>query len=355
MRTFNTRKFKRKNKVTVVLALLLVLIVGYAIMSTQLKVDGTLNISKMEWDVHFENVQVTSGSVTATTAPTSNNIDTKEMEYAVNLTKPGDYYEFTADIVNKGTMSAKIIELDNKLYDSNNTAISNPKYLNTSLTYLDENGRYSDFKYYNEYNEVIQPNSSLSIKIRVEFEKYWINVSDLPSDGDKDFTFKLKIDYEQANTIYARSTCPGKYCVYASPYPVSLSPYSPEYPNQNILTNYTKDYRTLNKNAFGGFVIDDSNRIIKTYICGIHDNGKVYCIGSNYGEEEIEYLNGSDLWNNTCNVSANYNTNHELQNISASCNGSNTRVETDGMSSSTIYDNVNGDNCNIYWSTVLCN
>ena len=83
---------------------------GYALISTTLEVDGTANVDDATWDIHFDNIQITSGSVTATTAPTI--IDDTTVTFAATLENPGDFYEFTVDVVNAGTMNAKIDSLE---------------------------------------------------------------------------------------------------------------------------------------------------------------------------------------------------------------------------------------------------
>ena len=68
------RENRKKTIKYAVLVLILLLGIGYAALTAKLKVDGTVHIDKATWDVHFENVSVTEGSVTANPAPTTNNI-----------------------------------------------------------------------------------------------------------------------------------------------------------------------------------------------------------------------------------------------------------------------------------------
>ncbi len=80
--------------------------IGYAYLTTNLSIDGTSHVKSARWDVHFDNVQINTYSVTATTNPTINNNTT--IGFAVTLNNPGDIYEFTVDIVNAGTLDAKL-------------------------------------------------------------------------------------------------------------------------------------------------------------------------------------------------------------------------------------------------------
>ena len=183
------RENRKKNIKLAVLVLILLLGIGFAALTATLKIDGTVNVAKTTWDVHFENVSITEGSVTANPAPTSNNTTTTEMTYTINFTKPGDFYEFTVDIVNDGTIDAMVDVIANKTYASNGTTeIALPTYLTSTVTYSD--------------GIAIQPNQELlhgeseTIKVRVEFKKD-ISVSDLPSSGDTTIVFKLNEEYKQ--------------------------------------------------------------------------------------------------------------------------------------------------------------
>ena len=185
-------RFRKKNITILLLVMLLLLTVGYAALSTTLKINGTIDVSKASWDVHFENVNITPGSVTATQAPTTNNTNTTEMNYTINFTKPGDFYEFTTDIVNDGTIDAMIDVVDNNAYATvaSTTPIALPSYLTSSTTY--------DDGVLIQQNQMITHETSEKIKVRIEFKKD-ISASDLPSSGDTTVVFKLKGQYKQAD------------------------------------------------------------------------------------------------------------------------------------------------------------
>ena len=106
----NMRKRYGRGRISNFLMAFLILLacgmgIGYAALSTTLTIDGTSDIDRAVWDVHFENVQVTTGSVNATAPAISN--DT-EVGFSVSLEDPGDFYEFTVDVVNDGTFDAKL-------------------------------------------------------------------------------------------------------------------------------------------------------------------------------------------------------------------------------------------------------
>ena len=105
-------KNKKKSKSVVLLLLLLILgiSIGYAALTTTLNINGNTTIEKASWDIHFENLVKTTGSEVATVDASID--DTKTLiEYTVTLPKPGDYFEFTVDMVNNGTIDAMISEV----------------------------------------------------------------------------------------------------------------------------------------------------------------------------------------------------------------------------------------------------
>lgn len=185
------RENRKKTIRIAVLILILLLGIGYAALRTTLKIDGTVNVDKATWDVHFENVNITPGSVTANPAPTSDNTTTTEMTYTINFTKPGDFFEFTTDIVNDGTIDAMVDVVDNKTYNSNGTTeIQIPSYLTNTVTY--DGGKQI------KQNQELKHGTSKKIRVRIEFKKD-ITTSDLPSDGDTSVVFKFGGTFKQAN------------------------------------------------------------------------------------------------------------------------------------------------------------
>lgn len=108
------KKNKKNNSLVVILLLLVAFIsVGYAAISSNLQINGSAIINKQTWDVHFNNVQVSEGSVATTdedkaTIKADDNGENTLVTYKVILAEPGDFYEFTVDVENKGTLDAKL-------------------------------------------------------------------------------------------------------------------------------------------------------------------------------------------------------------------------------------------------------
>ena len=68
--------------------------------------------------------------------------------------------------------------------------------------------------------------------------------------------------------------CPGPDCVYAF-YTTSKN-FGPN-GTGSVLTEYTEDYTTLNKNYFLGHILDNNQKIEQAFVCGLND-GKIFCV-----------------------------------------------------------------------------
>ena len=182
------RRNKIKNTRMLMLILLMLLGIGFAALAANLKINGTVSIDSASWDVHFENVSITQGSVTANPAPTSDNTTTTEMTYAVNFKEPGDFFEFTVDIANDGSVDAMINLVANTTYESDGITPRNlPSYLTSTVTY-------DDGAKIKQYQELLHGTSE-KIKVRIEY-KTDISAADLPDIPDI-IIFKLEEDYKQ--------------------------------------------------------------------------------------------------------------------------------------------------------------
>ena len=151
---------RRKNKNIYVILIILVLFgisVGYAAISRALIITGNSEVRQNTWDIHFENVQVTVGSVIADKEPTIDNTNLSvDFNFILNL--PGDFYEFTVDVVNKGTLDAMI----ESIIKTPTLTVDQEKYMNYIIEY--QNGEQIIS------NHLVKANEFVRLKIRVEFK-----------------------------------------------------------------------------------------------------------------------------------------------------------------------------------------
>ena len=99
---------KRHMSVLLVLLLIAGIGVGYAALTATLTINGTTTINAVTWDVHFENAAATDNANVNGTVTIDPNDKTKAT-YTATLAEPGDVYEFTIDVVNRGSIDAKLL------------------------------------------------------------------------------------------------------------------------------------------------------------------------------------------------------------------------------------------------------
>ena len=187
-KNYRKKKFNKKRKSTykIFFLILVGMTVGFAAINTTLQLIGTLNISKTTWNIHWENPTKTGG-VTATQDVHLKSGDDTTVEYQVKLTNPGDYYEFTVDAKNDGTIDGMITNISNKVYE-NNVEV-NPTYLESTITYADGATI--------ENNHLLAAGKKETYKVKVTY-KTGLAADQLP-DQEKTYNFRFTVTYMQAD------------------------------------------------------------------------------------------------------------------------------------------------------------
>ena len=153
-----------QSKNLLIIFLLLILVIGYSILSSTLKINGTAGINKNTWDIHWneESIIETQGSVTATIPANVTDVEKKNVSFNVNLELPGDFYEFKIDAKNYGSIDGEITLSSTIVKNEDGEEIELPSYLNYSVKYLDgtipQNG------------DVLKAGTSKTYIIRLEFK-----------------------------------------------------------------------------------------------------------------------------------------------------------------------------------------
>lgn len=179
--------------VIIVLAVALVtMAIGFANYSADLNINGTANLTAASWDVHFDD---TSYSATAGSVAVTPNIGTTTMSYTVNLEKPGDFYEFTINVVNGGTYDAKLNTIALTPVDS-----AYQKYLTYEVYY--EGTKYTAASTDVSSSNIVltagsaSTNNSDTVKVKVTY----VNPSsdeDLLQNDLSNLTLSATLSYEQ--------------------------------------------------------------------------------------------------------------------------------------------------------------
>ncbi|MBQ3414681.1 MAG: Ig-like domain-containing protein, partial [Clostridia bacterium] len=151
------RNKKRKTILVMLLLILFSLIsIGYATLTANVSTSGGATVKAIRWTAYFDNINETPGSVTANSAPTTNGIRTTELNWTVSMDTPGQFYEFTVDVVNIGRRDAMV----ESLVDTTLVAPQS-NYFNYTVTYIDDIPI--------EQYDKLPANSTDTLKIRIEF------------------------------------------------------------------------------------------------------------------------------------------------------------------------------------------
>ena len=193
----------RKKSLKYLLVLLLLISVGYAAIATTLKINGTATVKSSKWDVYWEptSINVTQGSVAATgenAAHVTNNTTKDEVAFSVNLDEPGDFYEFTVDAVNNGSIDAVIAEngVDKKVCTDSEceNEITLPAYLQYEVVYAENDGTIAPGQTLAKKSNNTATTKAYKVRVayRTDIDKDVLNTS-----TNQNLYFKFSVNYVQ--------------------------------------------------------------------------------------------------------------------------------------------------------------
>ena len=203
---------RRKNtQMTTNILIISLLLIGvvYALLQSNLQINGIAKILHNTWDVHFDNIQVNEDSVPIVENDSQATIDPEnncKIDFEVTLNIPGDFYEFTVDVVNEGTIDGMIGTLNKTLTINNEIVQEVPDYLNYSITY--------DDGVEIEENHKVSAGTVETYKVRLEFKT---DIEELPQAAT--IVTSLEPQYVQADSSAVEVYHPTRlYNVFASEY-----------------------------------------------------------------------------------------------------------------------------------------
>ena len=158
------------------------LTIAYAALNAVLTISGNARVSAADWDIYLNNPRVTNGSAT-TDVPIIKTSST--VEFSTTLNMPGDFYEFTIDVINAGSIDAMI---ENVVKTPELTA-EQAKFLKYEITY--QNGESITTK------QLLAKDTTMPIKVRIEYRKDLV-ASDLPT-GQVVLDLALTLEYTQSD------------------------------------------------------------------------------------------------------------------------------------------------------------
>ena len=181
---------ERRTKALVVVVLLIVvagLTVAFAALSTTLNINGTAYLDAAKWGIRFENLSSPTRVGKATTTGTAKIEETKAAEITdmnVSLSIPGDKIVYTVDLVNKGTINAKIDNIEKTVLTQ-----EQQRYLTFKVT--DKNG------YEIKQGDILEKGETKKITITIEFIKD-LTKEDLPKQTST-ISLSYKLNFVQTD------------------------------------------------------------------------------------------------------------------------------------------------------------
>ena len=181
---------ERRTKALVVVVLLIVvagLTIAFAALSTTLNINGTAYLDAAKWGIKFENLSEPVKVGTATTTGTAKIEESKSAEINginVSLSTPGDKVTYTVDLVNKGTINAKIDNIEKTVLTQ-----EQQRYLTFKVT--DKDGR--------EVSEgdILSAGERRNLTITIEFIKD-LTKEDLPKQTST-ISLSYKLNFVQTD------------------------------------------------------------------------------------------------------------------------------------------------------------
>ena len=181
---------ERRTKALVIVVLLVViagLTVAFAALSTTLNINGTAYLDAAKWGIRFENLSSPTRVGKATTTGTAKIEETKAAEITdmnVSLSIPGDKIVYTVNLVNKGTINAKIDNIEKTQLTS-----EQQRYLTFKVT--DPNG------YEIKQGDILEKGETKKITITIEFIKD-LTKEDLPKQTST-ISLSYKLNFVQTD------------------------------------------------------------------------------------------------------------------------------------------------------------
>ena len=175
-----------KNNKTIIIIIVVFLLtislgIGYAYLEKGVLTNVNVGVGKNTWNLRYDNIVVKEGSVEALVTPSPGNID-YGLSFIVSLNNPGEFYEFTVDVVNDGTIEAKLNEIE----ITPNYGEIYSEYINYSITYENEIPL--------RYGQMIKRNTFVRLKVRIEYKTDFTGSQTTFENMNCSFVLNYKID-----------------------------------------------------------------------------------------------------------------------------------------------------------------
>lgn len=173
---------KRYIYIAIFFLLLVGISLGYSRLMATLSIDGDVTVSEVRWDMKLNNISVEDGSYTHSGVNTVS-IDPSnknKISYTITLDKPGDFYEFTYDIVNNGTLASELSSLVET--GTSQEVISAATYIDYQVIGIPQVK--DDL---NNVHDVINAGTTRTVRVRIEYLEGVIDGIEIPGSDELDY------------------------------------------------------------------------------------------------------------------------------------------------------------------------
>ena len=180
--------FKSKRNILIMMfALVVIMGIGFAAYSQQLRINDTSSIDS-NWNVYIKEVSVPSKTSGATGSGTVDEVEKLKAELTTDLKYPGDYVIYNITVANDGTIDA-ILEKINFSMEKEDTVINYYYSVDDQTTWnkVTKNGE-------NPYNEDLLANTTDEFQVKVEYDPTKTGTA---TDNQKSNKLTLNLDYAQ--------------------------------------------------------------------------------------------------------------------------------------------------------------
>ena len=179
---------RRKRNKSIIFILILFISIGFAALTANLSINSGITFLPQSFNIYFDNVVVNQNSVNQDLPTISNN--DQQVSFTTTINEPGDFYEFSFDVINDGTMDAALTEIV-----KSGLTETQEKYLNYTARYYGERNIKVDDILHAGYKE--------RVVVRVEYKYY---VDEVVSLGNITFNFGLNYIKRDLQKDYGEET-----------------------------------------------------------------------------------------------------------------------------------------------------
>ena len=261
---------RRQTILFIIILLVLSMGIGYAFLTTTLTIDGVSDIDSAVWDIHWENVQVQSVSVTGEQVITPATIGNNgtSISFHVHLKDINDRYVILINEVNDGTLIGKIDDIIVKVNGVRDAQL--PSYLMYETIYY-EPPSFTNIG----IGDKLYPGQSRTVGFGLGYNSN-VSASDLPTDDET-----LELSFE---LVYVQVSAVSEY--YYSSIGTNVSNQTLGAPLPNSLTTYDTYQDAIDAFGYSTFiryrVVD--GMILEASVGFVFDGNVYYLVGNDEGK-----------------------------------------------------------------------